>query len=225
MLKVFIGVDRRQHIAYTVLSHSISVRASKPVAIIPLILEQLPLKKRGITDFTYSRYLVPYLCDYEGKAVFVDADFLCLTDINDLFELAEEHYAVQVVKNKLKFEWPSLMLFNCKKCGKLTPEYIEQNEPQALNWGLVGSLEAEWNYLVGYDEPSNSVKMVHFTQGIPAFLEMKGTEYYDEWHAELGACVDTCSWLELMGQSVHAQAVVKRLEENMKEFTNNTLSS
>lgn len=217
MLRVFVGVDHRQHIAYTVLHHSIVTRSSQPVAVIPLLLRQLPLKRRGLTDFTYSRYLVPYLCDYTGTAIFVDADFLCLTDICELFALADNRYSVQVVQSKMRFEWPSLMLFNCDRCQALSLDYIENQEPQSLNWGTVGALPPEWNHLVGYDDPNGPpAKMVHYTQGIPAFLEMKGMPYYDDWQAELGACLDTCSWLELMGQSVHAQAVVKRLQNQME---------
>ncbi len=213
MLPIFIGTDHRQHIAYTVLQHSIATRASKPVAVTPLLLPQLPIQRRGLTDFTFSRYLVPYLCDYQGWALFLDGDFLCLTDIYKILEQADERYAVQVVKSRMQFEWASMMLFNCAACQALTPEFIEKGEPQKLDWGPVGTLTADWNHLVGYDQPRDDAKLVHYTQGIPAFLEMKGTEYYDHWHAELGQCLDSCSWLELMGTSVHAQPVVNRIQQ------------
>lgn len=217
MLKVFIGVDRRQTIAYTVLNYSITSKSSAPVTVSPLFYHQMPIRRRGLTDFSYSRYCVPYLCDYQGWALFIDADFLCLADISQLFSLADDRYAVQVVKHpEHRFEWPSLMLFNCAKCTALTPEFIEKHEPQQLNWGEVGSLPKEWNYLVGYDQHSDPAKMAHYTQGIPAFLEMKGTDYYLDWHSELGAAMESCSWLELMGASVHAQHVIKRLEAQMR---------
>ena len=95
MLHIFIGVDRRQWLAYTVLQHSLQSRSSKPLAITPLVLPQLPITRQGLTDFTFSRYLVPWLCDYKGVALFVDADFLCLTDINELFLEFDSRYAVQ----------------------------------------------------------------------------------------------------------------------------------
>jgi len=214
MDQIYVGVDRRQWLAYTVLQHSIYSRATKPVQVMPLILPQLPVTKIGLTDFTYSRYLVPWLCGFKGRSLFVDADFLCLTDINELFALFDANYAVQVVQSKFRFEWPSLMLFNNKACQDLTPEFINQpdTQPQALQWGKVGQLPAEWNYLVGYDGPQQPAKMVHYTQGIPGFIEMQGTPYYDQWHQDLGAALGNCSWIELMGQSVHASHVIKRLD-------------
>ena len=214
-LNVFIGVDSRQPIAYTVLQHSIVTRASQPVMVSPLLLKQLPIQRRGLTDFTFSRYLVPYLCDYQGWAIFLDADFLCLADVYELLALADPYSAVQVVQHQMAFEWPSLMLFNCEACRTLTPEYIETAQPHQLQWGKVGSLPSEWNFLVGYDrlaDKTRPVKMVHYTQGIPAFLEMKGTDFYDDWHAELGQCLETTSWWELMGNSVHAKPVIERLQ-------------
>ncbi|HZD12001.1 MAG TPA: glycosyltransferase, partial [Candidatus Binatus sp.] len=122
-----------------------------------------------MTEFTYSRFLVPHLCDYRGAALFLDADMIVLADISELFDLFDEQYSVQVVQNKLKFEWPSMMLFNCAKCERLTPEFVQNGEPFAFEWGSVGNLPSQWNHLVGYDEPRGEAKIVHFTQGIPCF--------------------------------------------------------
>mgnify|MGYP003348841068 CR=1 FL=1 len=80
MLRIFIGIDARQPVAYHVLVSSIQRRASRPVAITPLILEQLPIQRQGLTTFTFSRYLVPYLCGYEGQGLFIDSDMILLDD-------------------------------------------------------------------------------------------------------------------------------------------------
>ena len=214
MHRIFIGVDRRQWLAYTVLQHSLMSRSSQPLAITPLVLPQLPITRQGLTDFTFSRYLVPWLCGFEGTALFIDADFLCLADVNELFALSDPRYAVQVVKSSYKFEWPSLMLFQCESCKALTPEYINasDSEPQMLGWGEVGALNNEWNFLVGYDNQPSKPKMLHYTQGIPEFLEMQGSQFYQEWHDEKAKALDTCSWIELMGQSIHAKPVLQRID-------------
>ena len=68
MLNVFIGYDQRQPVAFQVAAHSIWKHASYPVAITRLQLNQLPIKKTGLTEFTYSRFLVPYLCQFQGTA-------------------------------------------------------------------------------------------------------------------------------------------------------------
>lgn len=209
-MRVFIGVDPRQPVAFNVLQWSIIRRASKPVQIIPLVLPQLPITRRGLTDFTFSRYLPPFLCGFKGKSVFMDADMLVLGDVH---ELAGYDAAVSVVKGPHKFEWPSLMVFNNEKCTTLTPDWIndEANQPQTLSWASeIGELPPEWNHCVGYDEPKPA-KLVHYTQGIPFFPEMRGTEYAAEWWAEHESMHFSVSWLELMGKSVHAERVLQRL--------------
>lgn len=212
MVRIFIGLDPRQPIAANVAGFSIERRASKPVSITKLFLEQMPITRMGLTTFTFSRYCVPYLCGYEGKALFLDADMLCRADIYSLPDMDE---AVSVVVNKdqaLAYERPSVMLFNCAKCKSLTPQYIETGNPQSLEWAeSVGKLPAEWNHLVGYDQPDPNTKLAHFTQGIPCFPETKDSEFADEWAYEAKLMMGTVSWAEIMGNSVHAEHVKRRL--------------
>lgn len=145
--------------------------------------------------------MVPWLCDYKGTALFLDADMLCLTDIMEITQYANA--PVSVVKNKQRFEWPSLMLFDCAQCKVLTPEFV-QNSDQLfkMNWADVGEIPSEWNHLVGYDEPQDA-KIVHFTKGIPVWPQTMGCEYADEWHQERRLMMSTVSFDELMGRSVH----------------------
>ena len=203
-LRVFIGSDPRQPVAYSVLQHSISVRSSKPVSITRLQLDQLPITRRGLTEFTYSRFLVPYLCGYKGWGLFLDADMLVIDDIAKLFDLADDRYDLMVVKNKEKFEWPSMMLFNCASCWKLTPAAVEVSDNLYMleDWANVGALPPEWNHCVGYDDPQDA-RLIHYTQGIPVWPETQECEYAQEWHNERRAMMSTVSFEELMGNSVH----------------------
>jgi hypothetical protein len=85
-------------------------------------------------------------------------------------------------------------------------------DPFGLWWASsVGTLPEEWNHCVGYDDPRNDAKLVHFTQGVPFFLDTEGTEYVDEWRSELEASVHAESWESLMGNSVHAKHIRARL--------------
>ena len=214
-MRVFIGVDPRQYVAATVLTHSIWKRASGPVSITRLHLNQLPIKRRGLTEFTFSRYLPPYLCGYIGNALFMDADMLCLGDVYELADICDKQDApVSVVKNpQFGFEWPSLMYFNNERCRNLTPKFIEEGQPQMLKWAeKVGEIPSAWNHLVGYDKPRKDAKNVHFTQGLPCFPETKDSEYAAEWHAEAKAANATVTWAEIMGNSVHAGPVLERLK-------------
>jgi hypothetical protein len=89
-LRVFIGYDEREAIAYHVLVHSIMKHASRPVAIIPLkreLLQHVHRRPRGpldSTDFAITRFLVPYLSGYEGVSVFMDCDMLVRADLQKL---------------------------------------------------------------------------------------------------------------------------------------------
>jgi len=106
MIKLFIGYDPRETVAYYVMSHSIITRASQPISIAPLSLKNLgPLMTRErnplqSTDFSFSRFLTPYLCGYTGWSIFMDCDMLVLDDIAKLWELRDECYAVRVVKHQ-----------------------------------------------------------------------------------------------------------------------------
>jgi hypothetical protein len=212
-LRVFIGVDPRQPIAYTVARASIEEHASRPVAISALKLSQLPITRRGLTDFTFARYLVPWLCGYEGHALFLDADTLCRGDIAELPWDAQEAVSVvmhdTVQKNgervSVAFERPSVMLFNCAACQALTPEYVQSGKPHSLEWAKpLGALSPEWNYLVGYDT-GGQANIAHFTMGIPCFEETARDEFADEWAAIAQRAQMTCSWEDIMGTSVHAR--------------------
>lgn len=149
LLRIFIGVDARESIAFSVLAHSIARRASRPVAIVPLYRQALAhvhSRPRGATestDFAFTRFLVPYLSGYEGHSIFMDCDMLCLADIGDVFlhVLANPYKAVYVCqhdytpKTTTKFlgqpqtayprkNWSSFMVFDNARCRALTPEYV-----------------------------------------------------------------------------------------------------
>ena len=113
---------------------------------------------------------------------------LVLEDIAKLFELADGKHTIQLVKNKLRLEWCSLILFNNAKCRELRPAVIDDmsRDPFGLWWASsVGALPEEWNHCVGYDDPRSDAKLVHFTRGVPFFPETEDIEYVDEWRSEL----------------------------------------
>ena len=216
MIRIFIGFDPRETVAYHVLSHSIHARASAPVSIAPLMLSQLGglmTRERNSlqsTDFSFSRFLTPYLCGFEGWAIFMDCDMLVLEDIVKLWALRDDKYAVMCVKHdhvpkeKTKFlgaqqtkyekkNWSSVMLFNCAKCTALTPDYVNSASGLDLhrfNWlgddDLIGEIPHRWNLLVGYDQsiPVDEVSNLHYTIGGPYFHDYKDIDYAAEWFAE-----------------------------------------
>ena len=217
MIRIFIGYDHREAAAYNVLAHSINTRASQPVSITPLMLTQLGgvyTRKRDplqSTDFSFSRFLTPYLAGFEGWAIFMDCDMLVLDDIARLWDLRDERFAVQVVKHNhvpkedVKFlgatqtrygkkNWSSVMLMNCARCRALTPEYVSTAsglELHQFKWlgndDLIGAIPTAWNHLVGFDPPRGDASLVHFTIGGPYFSEYRDCEYAAEWNRERDA--------------------------------------
>ena len=203
MIRVFIGYDTVEAVAFSVLAHSIQVRASHPVSITPLMLSQLdgvltrerhPLQS---TDFSFSRFLVPHLCGYEGWAIFMDCDMAVRDDIARLWELRNENYAVQVVKHRhvpteetkflnqpqSKYEkknWSSVIVYNNPRCRALTPDYVNSAsglELHQFKWlgddALIGEIPHRWNHLVDYDPevPPAEVSLFHYTTGGRAITE------------------------------------------------------
>jgi hypothetical protein len=214
MIRVFIGYDPREAVAFSVLSYSIQARASAPVQIAPLMLSQLKsvlTRERHAlqsTDFSFSRFLTPYLSGYAGWSIFMDCDMLMLDDVARLHQLCDGRYAVMVVKHdhvpketvkflgepQTKYEkknWSSVILFNNAKCRALTPEYVNTAsglELHQFKWlgndDLIGALPDRWNHLVGYSPPRADAALVHYTLGGPYFGEYRECEYAKEWFAE-----------------------------------------
>ena len=221
MHRIFIGGDPRQVVSLSTLIWSITKNAKEPVSITPLVLETLPIKREGLTPFTWSRFLVPHLCNYQGWGLFLDADMICNGDISEVFKLADPSKAVMVMKDQPAFEWASAILFNCAHPDNkvLTPEHIDDpktNNLHKIGWlaqDQIGTLPREWNVCVPYTgNPPENPKLVHFTQGVPHWWETRNQPHADKWVQYAQEAIgSTVSWWELMGRSVHRDSVVDRL--------------
>ena len=218
-LKIFVGYDPREDIAFQVCKQSILDTASVPVEIIPL--KQRTLRKQRLytrpvdplasTEFTFTRFLVPHLTDYSGWALFIDCDFVALTDIKELFDQTNDKYAVMCAhhdytpKEGLKMDgqtqtvyprknWSSCVLFNCSHIAntKLNLGLINNKNTTGaylhrFSWledNQIGQISHEWNWLVGwYKEPKDGKpKMLHYTEGGPWFEQYQDCEYANEYY-------------------------------------------
>ena len=208
VINVFIGWDSREAIAADVCAYSILKHASVPVKIHYLKLDELErdgilTRKRehnASTEFTYSRFLVPYLMQYTGKAIFCDCDFLWTSDIKELYDQIEKKgvYVVPhedygyVPKTKTKMDgkpqsvypkknWSSMMAFNCGHLDsqRLSLDSINQQPLSYLHrfeWvnKSVGLLKPTWNWLSGYYKEKDWGKpgAIHYTDGGPWFNDI-----------------------------------------------------
>ena len=214
-MKIFIGYDKREAIAYHVCSNSLIRHSTGPLEIVPLALNNLKTfygeeHKDGSNDFIYSRFLVPYLCGFTGTALFMDGDMVVLDDVSKLFELADPRMAVQVVKHEYKTKaekkylgsinenypcknWSSVILWNCNHFAnrKLTPDNVaKMTGPQLhrFTWiepDRIGELPIEWNWLESEYPINPEAKLIHYTLGTPCWSEYSNTPMSDKWHVEL----------------------------------------
>ena len=210
LIKIVVGFDQRESVAYHTFVQSIIEKSSLPISFIPLSINTLKGYEENhedrSNDFVYSRFLTPYLNNFEGWAIFADGDMICQADIKELWDLRDKRKAVQVVKHDYKTKatkkylgnknenypkknWSSLILWNCEHpCHKiLTPSFI-QNQTGAflhrLSWiknEEIGELKKEWNWLAMEYEEKNDINLVHYTIGTPCFKEYENSSLSYFW--------------------------------------------
>jgi lipopolysaccharide biosynthesis glycosyltransferase len=212
MIRITVGYDEREAVAYHTFCQSVLEKASQPVSFTPLVLPALPgyteQHRDGSNAFIYSRFLTPFLFGFEGWAIFADGDMICREDINRLWVLRDESKAVMCAKHDYKTKaqdkylgnknqdyprknWSSLVLWNCGHPANhiLTPQFVQQETGTFLHrfsWledEQVGELPKEWNWLTTEYPDNYDAKLLHYTLGTPCFEDYWSSEMADEWHA------------------------------------------
>lgn len=159
-LKVFIGWDSREDIAYQVCRHSILRHTKAQIPVIPIKLPDLRDKgiytrdvdQRASTEFSLTRFLTPFLAGENGWSIFVDCDFVFTRDVTSILEGLDPSKAVYVVKHDYepnhttkmdgqvqttypRKNWSSFILFNNAhpKVRELTPDVVNSQTPAYLH--------------------------------------------------------------------------------------------
>lgn len=218
-MKIFVGYDTREDIAYQVCKHSI-ISKQPEADVRPLKQQELrdagwytrSVDKLASTEFTFTRFLIPELTNFEGWALFMDCDMILTTDIKKLFDQADDKYAVMCVHHDYKVQegvkmdgqkqtiyprknWSSVVLWNCGHPSNkvVTTDLI--NDPETtgkymhrFSWlkdEEVGELDHTWNYLVGVYNDYEKPNLIHYTEGGPWFENYRECEFADLWKKEL----------------------------------------
>ena len=210
-MKIFIGYENEYPESFEVCAEPIR-RFNQNHEIIPLVKSEL--EEKGLytreyqgesTDFAFTRFLVPFLSDYKGYALFCDGDFMWRCDPQEIEDYAKQsNYSpsVWVVKHppflttpykKMKGKanmsypkkyWSSLMYFNNDKCFSLTSDLVNSWSGKDLHefaWASeIGDLPAEYNAMVNYYKFPEA-KAVHFTDGGPWLDIHDDMLYSTEW--------------------------------------------
>jgi hypothetical protein len=219
MIRLFVGFDQREAVAFHTFCQSVIETTSMPVAITPLALPNLAGYRETHSDgsnaFIYSRFLTPYLSGFQGWAIFADGDMICRSDLAGLWQLRDERYALQVVKHDYKTKapvkylgnknenyprknWSSLMLIQCghPKHRILTPEFLQGQSGKFLHrfeWLAdedIGDLPMSWNWLTTEYDDRPDADLLHYTLGTPCFRDYADAPMAEVWHSVHGRSQD-----------------------------------
>lgn len=210
MLRIFIGWDSRFPEPADVLAYSLRKHSSIDLDVRYLKLSELMAEHDfqrqhdplASTEFTYTRFLVPYLCNYQGKAIFMDNDMLCLGDIKQLDELPMDDLALRVIKHDYKPEntvkmygcpqtsyprknWSSLMIMNCERLRLWTKDVVATASGAYLHRfqdvpdEQIGEIPNTWNTLDWMDD---TTQLIHYTNGGPWFEQYRNHPHADIWY-------------------------------------------
>ena len=209
-VKIYVGFDPRESVVYHTFIQSLIEKSTLPIEITPLAVSTLNFYEEShqdkSNDFVYSRFLTPFMSNFECWSIYVDGDMICQADIKELLTLRDDTKAVQVVKHDYKTKaenkyldnknenyprknWSSVILWNCShpKHKILTPEFINKQTGKFLHrfsWledEEIGELPMEWNWLA-IEYPENPLaKLIHYTLGAPCFKEYRETSMAENW--------------------------------------------
>ena len=184
-MKIVIGTEANQYVPQQVLIYSIKETLSIDAEILPTTQGQ---HRIGGTNFGFVRFMVPSMCNYQGRAVYMDADQLVFQDMKGLFEQIDDDHAVACVQNAEGFfgkkaveacNQTSVMVLNCDKLRDWNPDSVFDNvvpnrteladgqihyrDFMKLDWmdpSRVQSLDPTWNH---FNIIRDDTKLVHFS--------------------------------------------------------------
>ena len=155
----------------------------------------LRVKYRNVTEFSLYRYLIPQLCGYNGRAIYIDSDTVCLADIGELFDTPLDGADFLAKPDAYKGDelWGlSVMLIDCEK-SRFDLEQIVDEIDHGLysmtDFSLmapaflkhhpykVGRLDPMWNV---FDRWDDQTKLIHYTN-----LETQPWKYPNHPYGEL----------------------------------------
>jgi len=175
-------------------THNAIERNAEPPRLSPMSLQ---VKYRNLTEFSMARFIIPEVCNYEGRCIFFDSDMICLGDVGELFDSPLDDYDFIAKKGALEKRqgttWAlSAMLVNCDRCkfdleqiisgideGLYTYQDFAQMHPDFLAYHhyTVGEMDPRWNE---FDFLDRETRLIHYTN-----LQTQPWKYHDHPFGEL----------------------------------------
>lgn len=193
LVRVYVGTDRSQLLAVKVLEHSIKRHTKLPVEVYPMLNLSVPVPQNPQnwqrTGFSFSRFCIPALAGYRGKALYLDADMLVFQDIASLWAIPFDGAKVVIQKElptahqktHQKFGAPStrikqcaVMMLNCEALDWHIDTIVEALDNGSYNYeqlmyelcilapaDIKYAIPFEWNSLEFYEAGKTS--LIHYT--------------------------------------------------------------
>lgn len=231
MIRVFIGTEPMQWLPTEVLKRSIEKRTKAKVEFSNL--EGIPLHFKTVkmyTGFSFYRFSIPERCLFEGRAIYLDADMVCLGDIEELyrFEMVKPALA-KTHDNEVSF-FTSTMLLDCARlkswkihdwvalinAGLTSYQGCMAGSAQGINHNDFGPLDPTWNDFDHYDKKT---KIIHYTNVPTQPWKKGGHPYRGAFLSELSACLEEGSITkELVQEEIEKKHIYPEILKDMEEF-------
>lgn len=192
---IFIGSGEASTLERKVLIHSLRKHSSKPLDIRvfngthntveqdnrspTLVPMSVRVKYQNITEFSNYRFVIPQLCEYKGRAIWLDSDMICLGDIQTLFDVDlgnADMMAKSFTFAQRDVRWGlSVTLFDCSRCRFDLDRYLDDIEQKHFKYNdlhqmtesflsrhpfRLAVLDDRWN---DYDELHHDTRLIHYT--------------------------------------------------------------
>jgi Glycosyl transferase family 8 len=195
-IRVYIGTEAPQWLPTEVLKHSARRRSRSDIEFHELKNIPLKLKFKMYTGFSFYRFSIPEACHFEGRALYLDADIMVLSDLKDLIEKEMRGKGVLARPCPPVSYFTSVMLLDC---ARLTSWKIHDwvtminanvtsypgtmsGEPTGLSYRDMGPLEEYWNHLDHWDE---TTRIIHYTHVPTQPWKVPGHKHADIFLREL----------------------------------------
>lgn len=137
-----------------------------------------PAQKKGwntekwATPFSGFRWAIPELCNFTGRAIYMDADVIVLSDISELWQHPIDDQAIVIAKGK-KSARLCTCVWDCAKAQEFLPSLeklrTEANSHQSMiqlikqHPELVTDYQDSYNNIDGEDMPIEDIKILHYS--------------------------------------------------------------
>jgi hypothetical protein len=180
-IRVFVAATEKEMLPVRVLEYSIKKHTPMTVEVLPLCRAglEIPVPKSpenaARTPFSFQRFLIPALTDFQGRGIYLDADMQVFRDFTNLWTRPLDDAEILTVgdtgdgSRRPQF---SVMVLNCDLLrwdiraivdgldrGRMTYEQLMYD--MAVATTIRTDLEREWNSLERYEEGKTA--LLHYT--------------------------------------------------------------